>query len=548
MAGLTSNTVTPSITNTGSGGAQVYNPATGTWSSYTPPPVSNVIDQTTGQTAPGGVLTPSPITVSNPVLTSTNISSTPPAQTAITNAQTNTATASSPTSQYTAPIGPTPTGGALASQVISPSIASGTGSQVLGTSSTTPTTGVTQSSALNTQAATSAGGVESLPAFQTALSNYNAAIANYAALQTQLGQFNASETGTGQTGGVVLGQEGQASYGIGQELQAAATQASQYQAEMQTLVNAYSAQTQAQNQTTTQTQPTNQFTQVSPGNVAVNSSGQPVVSAPVYEPIGQYAPLSPTPAGTTGNTAVGAPTPATTGATPTVQGTSATGTATAGEAGSYTIQSGDTFDSIAAANNTTAAALEAANPGMTATDLQIGAQMTIPAPTSSPFQGGVVQAEVAAGQSVGQQQIALSQAETIQGSINTLLAANPNINSSPTAAVNALNQWVNSTQIPSGPYVAFLQDLQEYANTIAPVLGVGGTATDLKTSIATAMIPTLTSGGTLTQALANLDTLAKGKINAAIKAGGSLGQPSGGTSGTSAGGGVSSANMFPGLP
>ncbi|PMD30661.1 carbohydrate-binding module family 50, partial [Hyaloscypha variabilis F] len=49
--------------------------------------------------------------------------------------------------------------------------------------------------------------------------------------------------------------------------------------------------------------------------------------------------------------------------------------------GTYVIQAGDTFTSIAAKLGTTVAALEAANPSLTPTDLQIGATIIVPSST-----------------------------------------------------------------------------------------------------------------------------------------------------------------------
>lgn len=248
--------------------------------------------------------------------------------------------------------------------------------------------------------------------------------------------------------------------------------------------------------------PSNAFTQVSPGNIAINSSGQPVASAPSYQPIGQTVAVSPTP-----NLPGG----------------------TAGEATPYTIKSGDTFSALASSLGTTTAAIEAANPGVDPNNLQPGQQINVPSSTASstgsPFQAGVVAGEQSAGQSVAAMNVALGQARGIQSQIGALLQQQPNLNQSPLAAANAIQQWAQSTQAPTGPYVSLLQDLQEYANTIAPVLGVGGTATDLKTSIATNMVPTLAAGGTIQQALANLDNTAVGKINSAIKAGQNAGSP-----------------------
>ena len=60
-------------------------------------------------------------------------------------------------------------------------------------------------------------------------------------------------------------------------------------------------------------------------------------------------------------------------------GTASPGPTTGGTK-SYTVQPGDTLSGIAANQGVTLAALQAANPGVTAETLQIGAVLTIPAP------------------------------------------------------------------------------------------------------------------------------------------------------------------------
>ncbi len=85
---------------------------------------------------------------------------------------------------------------------------------------------------------------------------------------------------------------------------------------------------------------------------------------PGATPSRTVAASSPTPAGSA-TAAPGGTTPA----SPT-----ATGTKT------YTVQPGDTLSGIASANGISLAALQAANPGVTAETLQIGAVLTIPAP------------------------------------------------------------------------------------------------------------------------------------------------------------------------
>lgn len=201
---------------------------------------------------------------------------------------------------------------------------------------------------------------------------------------------------------------------------------------------------------------------------------------------------------------------------------------TVGQASQYTIKSGDTLDNIAAANGTTEAALLAANPQITnPNNISAGASLTIPASGTgnTAFSGGIAAGQAVTGQQQVANQTALAEARTVQSSINTLLADNPTLNTNPDAARNAIQAWAQSTAVPTGPYVNLLNDLQEYANTIAPVLGVGGAPTDNKIAIAQQLIPLLASGQTIQQAIQNLDSIAVGKINAVPAAAQNAAQP-----------------------
>lgn len=242
-----------------------------------------------------------------------------------------------------------------------------------------------------------------------------------------------------------------------------------------------------------QLSPQNQEITPPAGGVTTLANTGQQFSNPIYEPAsGAYSALSPQPGGTSGQPS------------------------TAGQASQYTVKSGDTLDNIAAANGTTEAALLAANPQIKDKNMiQAGANITIPAaPGNTAFSGGIAAGQATAGQNQVQMQTALGQARSIQTQIGSLLQSDPTLNSSPAAVGNAIKQWASSTQVPTGPYVNLLNDLQEYANTIAPVLGVGGAPTDNKIAIATQLIPSLASGQTIQQAIANLDAIAVGKINA----------------------------------
>ena len=56
---------------------------------------------------------------------------------------------------------------------------------------------------------------------------------------------------------------------------------------------------------------------------------------------------------------------------------------TSTSAGTYTVVAGDTLDAIAAAEDTTTEQLEAANPGVDSTELQVGEVLNLPAVANS---------------------------------------------------------------------------------------------------------------------------------------------------------------------
>lgn len=59
-------------------------------------------------------------------------------------------------------------------------------------------------------------------------------------------------------------------------------------------------------------------------------------------------------------------------------GSTALPSASSNSSGTYTVQNGDTFDKLAASNGTTTAAIEAANPGIDPTKLQVGQKINLP--------------------------------------------------------------------------------------------------------------------------------------------------------------------------
>lgn len=103
-------------------------------------------------------------------------------------------------------------------------------------------------------------------------------------------------------------------------------------------------------------------------------------------------------------------------------------------------------------------------------------------------------------------------AEGIKNKITTYLASNPQLNPSALAAGNVLQQWIQGKQLSDPKYQTLFNYLNEYTNTLAPILGVGGDPTNLKTQIAQSFINAAASGQSISEVLENIQGLSRGKI------------------------------------
>lgn len=100
----------------------------------------------------------------------------------------------------------------------------------------------------------------------------------------------------------------------------------------------------------------------------------------------------------------------------------------------------------------------------------------------------------------------------IKDKIVTYLDANPQINKSNVALANQAKQWIEGKQLTDPKYQTLFNYLNEYTNTLAPILGVGGDATNLKTEIAQSFVNGVASGQSIAEVLNNIQTLSNGKI------------------------------------
>lgn len=109
-------------------------------------------------------------------------------------------------------------------------------------------------------------------------------------------------------------------------------------------------------------------------------------------------------------------------------------------------------------------------------------------------------------------QSAHTAADGIKNKITTYLAANPTLNPTELAVGNKLQQWIEGKQLTDPKYQTLFNYLNEYTSTLAPILGVGGDATNLKTEIAQSFINAAASGQSIAEVLENMQQLSAGKL------------------------------------
>lgn len=109
-------------------------------------------------------------------------------------------------------------------------------------------------------------------------------------------------------------------------------------------------------------------------------------------------------------------------------------------------------------------------------------------------------------------QSANTAADGIKNQIQAYIQSNPQLNASDLAAGNILQQWIQGKQLTDPKYQTLFNYLDEYTNTLAPILGVGGNPTNLKTQIAQGFINSAASGQSISQVLNSISVLASNKI------------------------------------
>lgn len=183
----------------------------------------------------------------------------------------------------------------------------------------------------------------------------------------------------------------------------------------------------------------------------------------------------------------------------------------------YTIQAGDTLNTIAARNGIPVDQLEAANPQITDVNkIDVGQQITIP-PSGGQFgTGPAAAANAAAVAALQTQVISMSAARSavnsvVQNQLNPFLQSN-NVNPSDLNAVNALIQTV--ARNTSSPQYKELSNLMtDIAQSYSPVFVAQGQDPSVWVSQTTqGLLDATASGQTISQIISSLDSQAQSKI------------------------------------
>ena len=125
-------------------------------------------------------------------------------------------------------------------------------------------------------------------------------------------------------------------------------------------------------------------------------------------------------------------------------------------------------------------------------------------------------------------------AEGVKNKVTNYLSEHPELNPSSLAAGNLLQQWIEGKQLTDPKYQTLFNLLNEYTNTLAPILGVGGSPTNLKTEIAQGFVNAAASGQSIAEVLENMQGLSRGKlqdIRSGATGGGVVSSPNVGSSG-----------------
>lgn len=128
----------------------------------------------------------------------------------------------------------------------------------------------------------------------------------------------------------------------------------------------------------------------------------------------------------------------------------------------------------------------------------------------SAFQGGQVAGEQALGQQYAQNVSANNQAMAVKNQVMSFLNTTP-INPSQFTDLNSVIGLL-SGKVSDPKYTQLSAQLTEYLNTLAPILGVGGDTTNLKTQIAQSMLDGRMQPAAIAQVLNTIEQTAATKL------------------------------------
>lgn len=142
----------------------------------------------------------------------------------------------------------------------------------------------------------------------------------------------------------------------------------------------------------------------------------------------------------------------------------------------------------------------------------------------TPYGGGQGGGLGAAGQVIGtlgiaqnlpSWDLAYNQAASVKDAFVPWLENNKSVLPTDANLVNELKQWAQGAQFSDPRYPELNQFLNEYLNTITPLIGASGNVTNFKQGIVQQMINPTSSADSIIQQINNLHSIAKGKLDAA---------------------------------
>jgi LysM repeat protein len=132
---------------------------------------------------------------------------------------------------------------------------------------------------------------------------------------------------------------------------------------------------------------------------------------------------------------------------------------------------------------------------------------------------GNIQGQIAVGQNVATLNSYLGGAQKVGEQLNQLITQN-NLNPSDVQAINGIVQWLKSGVLSDPKYQELTGQINDFIASIAPILGAGGSVTDMKTQMSAALVNAQQSGGTITDVVNYFLDSAKQKIQGYQSGGG----------------------------